>query len=489
MLTADGEIYKRLGDWFKDPNQTLMPKPGMDYSAAQLMPYRAFFDQAGKMGLSGTSLDGTKDDHYSCAISCDFVNAPLIAAVQSGIRGHQLVDIAKHHQVNVPSLIETLDSMYVTSYPLYDSSGDEIPISALYIECIKTISHAFPDELSEALQPNGYDDALNSCTILCDNPVHWPSTRLTAHMKAVEEGAPDLQPLDERFFYLNNSSIGYRFIPQDASGPRYDLYLERSGMLNPEVISKKIGDLRLWEDLIQMVRENAFKMHGLLDYCITSPPEHFKPVILSALKNMTMAADSFDGDGVKNYCYLCNLKQGSWLAPLDTDPKLFINLISSDSFEKELSDWSFAGEVTDMVRNTGTLDYWLRDIMSTKPEDLGLSHFRIYRLGKMNLPKQVITPPFAPEQVLTHMLAGLESFVVPNGSKNARNLEGEDQAMKGAIFLAKTLASRYELDYIAFASVSSLGVRVLAEAGLDKRRLPRMNYRDKGILVSAELGL
>jgi hypothetical protein len=32
-------------------------------------------------------------------------------------------------------------------------------------------------------------------------------------------------------------------------------------------------------------------------------------------------------------------------------------------------------------------------------------------------------------------------------------------------------------------------VRALAEAGLDKRRLPRMNNRDKGILVLEEMGL
>jgi hypothetical protein len=65
----------------------------------------------------------------------------------------------------------------------------------------------------------------------------------------------------------------------------------------------------------------------------------------------------------------------------------------------------------------------------------------------------------------------------------------DDLVLRGCNYVIDTLAKRFEFDYMAFSGLNSNSVRVLAEAGLDKRRLPRMNVRDRGHLVSQELGL
>jgi hypothetical protein len=215
------------------------------------------------------------------------------------------------------------------------------------------------------------------------------------------------------------------------------------------------------------------------------------------LKSLTLESDEFYENGAQPYFTLCNKIKGSWLESLADDPKLLINLISNEPYEDAYVSWQILKEptkktleeFTKLIKSPGTLDYWLKEIMAVEPHELGLSHFKVFLLEHMDLPDQVITLPFTPEQIITHMMAGLESFARPDAVKTEGKTMVDEHAYRGCVYLAKELAHRFELDYTALKITESLGIRAMAEAGLDKRRLPRMNYKDKGILVSQELGL
>jgi hypothetical protein len=435
-------------------------------------------------------------------ITCDCVNLPLIIAIQSGFTGQFLVDIAKHHEVNVPHLLDTLDSMVITDYPFYDRSGKAIPLSKLCIESIKAISLAFPEELGEALVSMKFPSVhLNLASLHSEDPSHWPSTRLSAYAKEMASGSNDVRPFIGGGYAMNDIKRDFEFdeyLPRDELGPRYDRYLERSGMLVPEAYTKKIHPLSLWEDMVQHAKiDNGNGLSGLFDYCVHVSPIRFRSTIAKALQCMTVSSEDFFKLSYWQYRFLEKKVKDTWLEKHVNTPRLLVNLISNDNFEEVLKKMYEQGyeyadhaiDFADRLKTPKVVNQWLSEIMATEPQNLSLSHFRIFHLDRYKLPEQTLSSRWRPEHVICHMLKGLELFVTKDAGKSQPKKEIDDDVLRGCAYIAKTLASRHELDYSAFAGCSSLSVRALAEAGLDKRRLPKMNNRDKGMLVLQEMGL
>jgi hypothetical protein len=501
MSYADAATYKTLGDWFSAPQPGLIPKEGMGFNDQETYLYRQFFSPHAGLSLSGFRLDGSRSEDNSAEILCDCVNLPLIVAFQSGITGQGLVDIARHHEVNTQSLLYMLDSMVITDYVFYDRGGESVSLSKLCIECIKAVSIAFPEALSTALREMLYPAAhLNLASIHSENPDHWPATRLADHMKAIEAEKGAVR-LSSSYYAMNDMIRDFVFdgyMLTDSTGPRYDLYLERSGMLLPEVITKKVHPLSLWEDMVKNAKGDSGKgLSGLFNYCINSAHPNVRPAIAKALQCMTSTTANFFKANYWQYMFLTKKLHGTWLETHVQTPRLLINLVSDDNFEIVLEKLreqgieyvDHADDFADLVKAPDTLNQWLEDIMATEPQELSLSHFNIFRLENYEMPEQTFSNRWRPEEVIRHMLEGMELFVAKNVEEIPGKRKIDGQAFDGCVYVTKTLASRHELDYKAFSGASSLSIRVLAEAGLDKRRLPRMNYKDKGILVSAELGL
>jgi hypothetical protein len=310
-------------------------------------------------------------------------------------------------------------------------------------------------------------------------------------MKGYEQG--NLLPgqyFNDEFFNINYTFISNDYLPKDAEGlPDYEAFLERSGMLLPEVIRKKLGQVGLWEQMLTVALYNAQSqgndpqgMAGLLDYCIHKAPEHLQPAIFRALSNLALvnAEGVVDGKGIYNF--LRDKAGDTWLEPLFENPLLLINLVAEDGPVQY-------GNFAVLDRPESLLDRCFKEIMATPSDQLGFTHFGIFLLNAMDPPEQVLSPDLKPESVIRHMLQGLDGYSLPASTQEFRSEHMNDAALQGCKYVIKTLMARYELDYRALKGISSLGVRVLVEAGLDKRQLPRMNNHDKSRLLSEELGL
>jgi hypothetical protein len=208
----------------------------------------------------------------------------------------------------------------------------------------------------------------------------------------------------------------------------------------------------------------------------------------------SMALMSIRGvdDGIGLYKFLREIVDDTWLERLIDSPMLLINMVAEEGnidLSNNPKSEELIREFPALINPETLLDRCLKEIMATAPEELGSSHFRIYLLEELNPPKQVLSPDLQPEQVIKHMLKGLESFSIDEKLEWLRTDDTRDSAVSGCNYVIKTLAGLCELDYTAFKGLGSSSVRVLVEAGLDKRKLPRMNGRDKGHLISEELGL
>lgn len=485
------ELYKKIGDWFQDRPNDLIPKDDPQY--------QILFAPGPMFCLQAYDLKGQADKDYYETVYCEHVNLPLIVAFQAGLRGKQLVEIAKHHRIDVYGLIDMLDAMRLKHYEMPNQFGDDIPLSTLYIECVKVASEAFPDMLTLVLRTQNSISGLNLYSIHSENPEHWPVTRLTEHMKNMEQGtvAPDYR-INTDCYNISSVQETDEHLPTDTSGIRYDLYLQRSGMLLPEVARKKIGNVTLWEDMLDVaMADDDQGMSGLFNYCIKHAPEHLRPAIYRGLAGMTLACSGYLTDGLGLFKYFKAKTAGTWLEPISHNP-LFINSLLGDghllTLNKIIVATNSAAEPkiplqSSQAQLSTVLERFLTLIMNKPIDEIGSSEFQIAMLEKQALPEQVFSENFRAEQAILHMLKALESFTLPEKVGTLRHNDLDEAALNSCAYVARTLANHVELDYWAFAGLSSSSIRVLAEAGLDKRKLPRMNTKDRGILVSQELGL
>jgi hypothetical protein len=141
------------------------------------------------------------------------------------------------------------------------------------------------------------------------------------------------------------------------------------------------------------------------------------------------------------------------------------------------------------VQPEAVFEHCLNALLDVPPDEMGASYFQLYHLADTDMPTPVFSEGFRPEPILVHMLKGFEHLSLGDLRSEHKGLVVDDLVLKGCRYVIKTLAKRFEFDYTAFSELSSKSVRVLAEAGLDKRQLPKMNRRDKGQLISEELGL
>lgn len=496
---TSAQLYKKLGDWFFEHPNDLLPKAGMSCSDDQILDYQIFFDPTERMDLEGFDLQGNASRDGYEAPNVDLINLPLLVAIQSGIVGQQLVAIAEHHQVDVESLFSTLDEFIALHYDFVGHDGKYIDQSDLYVQCVKTISAAFPDELLKLINDSDEFKNIHKASIHSENPIHWPVTRLVKIMEHIEQGTVyENGVFDEGVFNFNDSLNQDYYLIKDSTGIRHDLFLERSGMLLGDVARKKIGNISLWENMLDISKDEGHAgMAGLFRYCIDNPPEHLRPAIYRGLSGMALASSIYLHDGHGLYKTLDTMVAGSWLEPLTQNLPMIISLMGTDnqftprnlaiSLQKRLFVENHGTPVK--VQHKTLLEHCLQAILEVPVHEMGVAQFQIYLLDCAELPTPEFSEGFKPEPIIVHMLKGLEDFSVPEVGSTIRGEVIDEFAVKGCTYVIQTLAKHFQLDYQAFTGLGSKSIRVLAEAGLDKRRLPRMNARDRGHLVSQELGL
>jgi hypothetical protein len=265
-------------------------------------------------------------------------------------------------------------------------------------------------------------------------------------------------------------------------------------MLLPEVARKKIGNIQQWEDMLASARAGLKIMSGLLDYCIHDAPQHLRPAIFTALSGVSLAGADYDAYGM--YYFFEKRVCGTWLESIANNPQFIISFFKDDyqpqALHKALfpnSRWKGDLEQLEFSQAHEIFQNWLDAMVKVPIEEIGASQFNIHSLKQFSMPEIVFSEGFKPEPVILHLLKGFESFSLPDKGGAQRDTRLDEWANESCVYVVKTLASRFELDCKAFADLGSNSIRILAEAGLDKRHLPRMNARDRGLLVSQELGL
>jgi hypothetical protein len=196
---------------------------------------------------------------------------PLISGCLSGFGAFDLARLAAGHGIWFDKFIESF-AQSGDIQQIHESSP--MTGSELFRRCFEALQMAIPEQIRDHYDKlSKYDTFYMMAVCTSSSPQHWPKTFISKYARE-NEGAGKASGVE-----LNTGVHNFieeikhdLHIPMDASGPRYDWFLDRSGMLLPSVTRKSLGCFSLWEDLVFKASNASDTIHKILDYCINTPP-------------------------------------------------------------------------------------------------------------------------------------------------------------------------------------------------------------------------
>lgn len=472
--------FLTANQWYIDHGETLMPKTP-DYSA--------FYSDAEleiNLGPQGAGYPGEIDLPGN--------SVALLSACIAGLSPSFLAKVTEHHGVSdsLYYLVEGFGECNFKDIRL--ASGEKVNAYEVLRPCLAAIESFDENAFSRAYNlADHLDSAVTLAMTHAISPKQWPSTHLALHQNTFD-GAQN--PHDKPLVSATHNCLNLnrvRGMPSDPSGFRYDWLLERTGMLLPGVIRKNLGRFTLWEEFFGIIANyyDAKEIQRLFEDCVNAPMA-IRQAIYNGFQSMMADGPKVVLNSPTVHEAMQRNFTNTWLSPLLDSIVLQINMIGT-----------VATRVAEINKNRHhypavfrqpekVITHLYDEISQVPPHEIGLAQFNALSFPQRQdllLPKQVVDPAIDREGLITHLLEGLDSFRGDPTKHTKEQRAIQNIATDGVTSVIKTLAPLGAFDYSRFKDVSSSSARLLVMAGLDAKRLPAMNRRDKGQLLEDGLGL
>lgn len=480
------DCFVLMCDWYEEHGAKPVPRPGIGYSDDLVAQFELFFEP-GKVRLE---TDLANPDGSNVEISLQLRAVPLVAGFLAGFDQATLSKIAIEHDV------DPLDFMYsfrTNNEPFRRSDDSSVPTTTVFAECFKALEVLGVDRILDA-----YNNCDNECHLLgfgltlMQSPALWPSTLLLKHQDAQEDRAHtqynDIKHGVHDFMYFVRES---GCLPTDDSGIRYDWFLERSGMLLPGVNRKSLGHFTLWEDLIWLSCDQPENktFQGILDYCIHQASDSMKPAIRMGLQSMMLDSSQYITQCIDMMKFMRARFEGTWLESVTSDPVFQFNMVGRaqkniDQYINVQHPSVFPQIVGDLSKATS---HTLLNLTSLPAEDFSLAHFNA--LPSLIKRSSALDNMVNRESCVLNLLRGFDALIGNQHFDFTDKEEVEDIARYGCLAALKMLTASSEFDYSALKGANSEGLMMLVEVGVDVKKLPKMNNRDRGRALEIGMGL
>jgi hypothetical protein len=480
MSKYTGEAaFSKANQWYKENGETLIPKRN----------FPSLFSNATVEINAGQPGSASYGNELSMPRNC----IPLVSASIAGLSPGFLAKVAEHHGV-ADSLYDLVEGFGECNFKdVYLASGETVNAYDVLKPCLYAVEAVDENAFSRAYRrTEANDSGVTLAMASASSAQQWPSTQLALHQKVFEgENARLDKPLTavtHNCLNLNRT----RGMPSDSTGFRCDWLLERSGMLLPGVIRKNLGRFTLWEEFFGIIANyyDAEPVQRMFDYCLNAPLA-IRPAIFNGLQSMMAEGPKVS---VNSQAFREAIRQkftDTWLSPLLDSIVLQANMIGigASSVAETMRNPQYYPAVFRQPQLVTAHLY--KEISEVLPHELGLAQFAALRFPErqdIHLPKQVIDPAMDREGLIRNLLEGLQTFRGNPTNHTQEQRAIQDIATEGVNTVIKTLAPLGEFDYSRFQGLSSSSARLLAMAGLDPKRLPAMNNRDKGRVLEDGLG-
>lgn len=492
-IPEDFGLLNEIYDWHKKNGPKQIPCHGLGYSADEIKRFEKAYSREHIFAPLGYTHDFERANSEGQAQLFIEANAlALVSAALNGFSRGDMAEIARSHGVSASDFITTFDDLHEDLSIGYKGYIHTTEVLRKCVNALELVAHSQIEEFY-SYQDEGENSLIMALTA-AKSPKLWPKSFILDYANANDRLTPP--PERELSTILHNFTDKLKFesqLPHDEKGPRIDWFLDRSGMLLPAVTTKALGYFNMWEDLVFAVSQRRCEpvLQKIMEYCLDNPPLALRPGIEHGLRGMTVASSEHITDGLSVHVYLHKNLKGTWLEQLVKSDVLQLNLLGSDdtidviaklnpNSEENGSLWNDQDRLGERV---------FREILGTPAERIGVAHFDAVGYLERVIGPQDYSCDLPREKVLSHLLQGLSHLLGKEGLCTEEIDEVREFAVKNCKNAVRLLGAGYEFDYQAFRGVPSAGARVLAEAGLDLKKLPRMTNRDRGRVLENDLGM
>lgn len=493
MNTDDLGLLNHIYDWHQHCGPKPLPCAGMDYPEFMIQRFMKAYTREYIHVPMGYEHDlGRHREEGGKELFVEASALPLISAAMHGFSRKDMAQIAQAHAVSARDFLLAFEGVRETLGRGYDLG---IPATEVLRRCVNALEMVTHAELEQIYV---YEDEMktehNLVMTSAKSPKLWPKTVISSYAKAnIGSGTLPAREFSTIFHNFINKLVQVEQLPHDEKGPRIDWFLDRSGMLLPAVTTKALGYFDMWEDLVFAVGQKKCPpvLHQIMDYCLDNPPLALRTGISSGIRGMSLNASESITDGLVIHDYLRQKLPGTWLESVLSSDILKLNILGTDDKPGSIAALNGIHTVENMLWNDQAClsERVFREIGDTRVELIGFAHFDAVGYLSNVVGHQTYPADFPREKILTHLLNGLSNLVGNEALDTEEAEEVRELAVKNSRMAIRLLGHEHDFDYTAFAGVCSLGVRLLAEEGLDMKKLPKMSNRDKGQLLENDLGM
>lgn len=369
---------------------------------------------------------------------------PLFAAIQQELPTKYLSKIICRHGVSLDD-IRSL-SLEPQKVIFTNKHGEDVTFLDIHISIWKAF-----DELGMIDRPDLYSKAEFVAAMHTGVKEAWPVTVMEQDIGIVEGSWNDWGLTDVRQL-PNNDPI---------------LFLERAGMLSKPLINAGRQSLVFWGDFCLSAAKGGELAEYVLKACTGPIPGTVKQAIRMGLASMDASETKW---GVMK----------PYLAGIFAETDL------ADILNSHILNFNMGGpsQLTDVIIDDSILDRFGAEALTRPPEYMGETFFSAFStLSIYTIPPQKLES-VSPEALILHIDKGLQAMLCGKEEFDMPYLF--EPGFRGAF---EMLGRNHQWDYAAFQTCSSLGQKLMVEAGANVRSFPGMNKRHRGLILEQELGL
>lgn len=322
-----------------------------------------------------------------------------------------------------------------------------------------------------------------------ENEAHWSVSRIDRLSQLFKLGKAtneDFQNLENKDLFVTS-----HLAPRHPNLSPVD-FVTRSGLLHPEFIKKKFDLNEAWEVMFNDWYVNSKRWDETVVYCIKNLVGEPREAMVRAIQTMTPSI-SYNADNQSvGYFYEDIKRKVSELGAAEIFNSVIMKLNFMPSVEMKdrlyiKETFSFDDLLDSPEKVLGQV---AKELGSINPDEFALGHFTAFHQIKTLWRVDQDCSGFDPNAFALKVLKAYEAFSTPEGVyATEEKLLVDSYARQGVQSLISLLLPQHDFDHSVFKELESRSVAILAKAGLDKSRLPRMNAHDLGSVFSEDLGL
>lgn len=448
---------------------------------ADLDGYHYIIKKSAGLKLGQSLLKVNAFDDIECQVACYIKILPALLAIRLGYDNKVVQELMELNDANIPEIGMQFSEFDDATHVMVNVEGRTLRPKDLELRFCEVIAGS--EVLSEkALKimatENGHITAAYQM-IFVDNKELWPASRIAKQLES--KNTRNLAVF--KGFYDSEGE-------QDLPNGRYDELFKRLGVTIPAVVNSKYFKPMFFEDLIERAYVNDAFAAEILTYGLNHPDQITQKAFARGITySLVFEVERFDeGDTDNVLAFIKNelesTKHFGYAQSLVTELNLLP--VGFDPDEDELDSATYPG----LSESSTVVKRLITELMATDPGDVAFGQFHaLGNLTTLCLPDQDISG-IDHSKAIHYILAAYAAYTDSNPQlKSHQDIAYLHKRVHACLETFLTILPKDQFVYEDLEGLSQDQILMLATAGFDMFKLPKMELPTLGRHFTNELGI